>query len=137
MSFLTQMRYRLQQWMYGRNGIDVLSRDLNILALAFMLLDYLLKTHIINWLGLLILAVNIYRICSRNIAKRATENQAYLTFKGHFENWFIKKKKLFSDRKYYRFYKCSSCKQKLRVPKGKGKIEITCPKCGLHFVKKT
>jgi len=135
--FLTQMRYRLQQWMYGRNGTDFLSRDLNILALSLMILGSLFRSHIVYWLGLLFFAVAFYRICSRNIAKRSAENSAYLSLRSQFINWFKKIKQKFVSRKYYRFYKCSSCKQKLRVPKGKGKIEITCPKCGLHFIKKT
>lgn len=137
MNFLTKLRNHIQNFMYGRNGFDVLSRDLNIFALFLMLLDSILKTHIIYFIGLLLFVVAIYRICSRNTSKRYAENRTYIAFRTPFIQKVKNQWQHLSSKKYYRYYKCSSCKQKLRVPKGKGKIKVTCPKCGLQFIKTT
>lgn len=137
MNFLTQMRCRLQQWMYGRNGVDRLSRDANLLGFVLMLCGSLFGVLVVYWLGLAVFVLALLRIFSRNIEKRTAENNAYLSLKGRFTNWFAGKQRHWADQKSYRFFKCASCKQTLRLPKGKGKIEIICPKCGLHFVKRT
>ncbi|MFA9381114.1 MAG: hypothetical protein ACERKO_08640 [Acetanaerobacterium sp.] len=137
MGFLSQMRDRLQRWMYGRNGADQLSRDLNIIALALMVLDFVLRTQIIYWVGLLFFFVALFRMLSRNLIKRSAENMKYYNLKSAVKNWVGTKRKHFASRKYYRYYTCTTCGQRLRVPKGKGKIEISCPKCASRFVKKT
>lgn len=137
MGFFSQLRYRLQQWMYGRNGVDILSRDLNILAFVLMFLDILLRTYIIYWVGLAVFGLAFFRVLSRNIPKRTAENMKYLAFRNRIKGWFTTKRQQFANRKYYRYYTCKTCRQKLRVPKGRGKIEISCPKCGNHFVKVT
>ncbi|SDN27931.1 hypothetical protein [Acetanaerobacterium elongatum] len=137
MGFFSQLRYRLQQWMYGRNGVDLLSRDLNILAFILMFLDILLRTHIIYWVGFAVLVLAFFRVLSRNIPKRTAENIKYLSFRNRIKGWFTTKRQQFANRKYYRYFICKTCRQKLRVPRGKGKIEISCPKCGNHFIKVT
>lgn len=77
------------------------------------------------------------RIFSRNISKRYDENQRYLAKTQKIRTWINKQKSLRQQRKIYHIYTCPGCKQKIRVPKGKGKIEIRCPKCGTTFVKKS
>ena len=74
---------------------------------------------------------------SRQIAKRAAENQKYLAFEWKVRSKVQKKKKEMQQRKTHRIYACPSCKQKIRVPKGRGKIAIRCQKCGTEFVKKS
>lgn len=137
MGFFSQLRYRLQGFMYGRNGVDILSRDLNVLAFILMLLDLFLRTYVIYWVGLLVFVISLFRVLSRNVVRRSAENLKYLTLRNRVKEWFTTKRRQFADRKYYRYYTCAACKQKLRVPKGKGKIEISCPKCGNHFVRIT
>lgn len=137
MNFLAKLRNSVQTMLYGRNGFDILSRDLNIAALVLTLLDALLQTQVIYWIGILVFIFGIFRVFSRNITKRSAENSRYIAFRTPIVQWFKGQKQQQSNRKYYRFYECSSCHQKLRVPKGKGKIEVTCPKCGLRFFKKT
>ena len=137
MNFFAKIQSHIQRFFYGKNGFDILSRDLNLFALFLMLLDSFLSTGVIYWLGLLLFVFAIFRACSRNITKRTAENRTYIALRTPFIQWFKSKWKQLGDRKHHCYYKCSSCHQQLRVPKGKGKIEIVCPKCGLRFVKKT
>jgi DNA-directed RNA polymerase subunit RPC12/RpoP len=69
--------------------------------------------------------------------KPERENFAFLRLKGKFTDFFGYIKMRLNQRKTHRFYKCPSCKQRLRVPKGKGRISIRCSKCGTSFEKKT
>ena len=78
-----------------------------------------------------------FRIFSRNVQKRYAENQAYLMKTYKIRNWFQNQKNIWQQRKVYHIYTCPSCKQKIRIPKGKGKIEVKCPKCGTTFIKKS
>ncbi len=137
MGFLSRVRYRFQSWMAGRNGADTLSRDLNILALVLMFVDLFTHIYVLYILGFLIFCVAFYRTFSRNLARRSAENAKYMSKKRGILRWFSTRRQELVTRRQYRYYSCSICKQRLRVPRGKGKIEITCPKCANHFIKKT
>lgn len=126
-----------RRFMYGRYGSDKLNFVMLIAVLAISLVNSILRlifrsffvyTNIINpilsVLTLLLLGFAIFRMFSRNIYARQKENRA-------FERLFSRLKD-----KEHRYYRCPSCKQTVRVPKGRGKINITCPKCGTKFMKK-
>ena len=74
---------------------------------------------------------------SRDYNRRYAENQKFLTWQNKVKykvnNW----KRGITDRKTHHIYKCPSCGQKIRVPRGKGKIIVTCPKCRTEFQKKS
>lgn len=135
------MRERLQRFMSGRYGADDLSKTLDVTALVFLLVSLfsgkLAVLGIFYWFGLGLLIYTCFRTLSRNVAKRNDENQRFLgwryqrTVKGNAA------KKRWEQRDTYRFYKCPGCKQRVRVPKGRGKICITCPKCKREFVKRS
>ena len=72
-----------------------------------------------------------------NIYKRASENQNFLNKTANIRRKINNQKSIFKQRKVYRIYKCPTCKQKVRVPKGKGKISIHCPKCDTYFIKRS
>ena len=127
----------MQGWMIGRYGNDQLSRDMNILAIILMLASYLTRIAVFYWLRFALFVLGLVRVFSRNRLRRSAENSAYLKWRYNVKTWFYMRKQHLASMKYYRFFKCRSCKQKLRVPKGKGKISITCPKCGTSFIKKT
>lgn len=131
------MKAWLQRFMYGRYGPDDLSRFLSIFALILCIVSIFTKWTILNSLALVLLVFCIFRIVSRNVAKRGRENLAFLRIKGNFGQYFIRIRTRLRQRKTHRFYKCPSCKQELRVPKGKGRISIHCPKCNTSFDKKT
>ena len=77
------------------------------------------------------------RIFSRKIAVRSEENRKYLSHRNRFLGSFRLLKSCFRQRKDYAFFRCPSCREVVRVPRGKGKIRITCPRCGYAFEKKT
>ena len=79
----------------------------------------------------------MFRFLSRNIAKRRAENDRFLMFWGPFKQKVRRSIQKFRDRKNYKFFHCPACRNVLRVPRGKGKIQITCPKCGERFIRKT
>ena len=99
-----------------------------------MLISGFIKVNLLRsplyYLSLMGLIYAYYRVFSRNLSKRQAENYAFLSWKNQcVQRW--------QQRKTHRFYRCPKCKTVLRVPKGKGKISITCRSCGEKFIKKT
>ena len=88
-------------------------------------------------LGWVMIIYCYFRMFSRNVSKRYAENEAFLAGVYKIRNFFRSQKGLWKQRKVYHIYKCPGCRQKIRIPKGKGKIEIRCPKCGTTFIKKS
>lgn len=119
----------LRRFMSGRYGTD----KLNMTILCVGLVCSVITIFVANPIADLTLTVvsygcmfwAIYRSFSRNIYKRYQENHRFL---------------LFFDRikdRSHRYFQCPRCRQTVRVPRGKGKIAITCPKCKEKFIKKT
>ena len=127
----------MRQLMYGRYGNDSLNQFLMIAGLFLAALWSFVRVDGLA-IGIVVLLFLCYfRMFSRNIAQWQKENQKFLSL------WLPAKKQIegawlrFKDRKTHRYFKCKCCKTYLRVPRGKGKINIKCPKCGNQFVKKT
>ena len=131
------MREKFYRFMQGRYGVDDLYRFLVCLALLGIVLNWLLKSQLLSFAVTLLLVYAMYRMLSRNHSARYTENQKYLNATAKFRYWFDQQKKLMEERKYHHIYTCPGCGQKIRIPKGKGKIEIDCPKCHTKFIKKS
>lgn len=129
------MKERFMRFMSGRYGADQLSRFMLAVCFLCLLLNLFTGTYILYVLALAILVVCYFRMFSRNLAKRDAENQQYLRLKEKFLSVF--KWSWWEERRAYHIYKCPSCGQKIRIPRGKGKICITCPKCRNEFVKKS
>ena len=130
------MRAWFQRFMSGRYGYDQFSRFLSIAALALLILGLFLW-DVLYWIGLAVIVYSYFRMFSRNIQKRYTENQWYLTKTAGLRGWFGHCKTRFAQRKTYRYFHCPHCKQAIRVPKGRGRISITCPKCQTQFIRKS
>lgn len=130
------MKGWLQRFMSGRYGFDRFSGFLSVCSLVLVVLGAIFSP-VLYWLGLILLAYCYFRILSRNIQKRYHENLKYLELEGKVTSWFSTKKIRFQQRKEYHYYRCPHCGQQLRVPRGRGKISITCPKCGTQFIKKS
>lgn len=135
--FLYTLGQKTQRFMYGRYGYDALTRFLSVVALV------LLGAHwITRWWSFYLLAVGlivwtVVRTLSRNYAARRKELERYQAISGKITGWFRLRRRMFAERKTTRYYRCNNCKAYLRVPKGRGRLEISCPKCRNTFVRKT
>lgn len=129
------MKEKFMRFMYGRYGIDSLGKFLVALAFITILLANIFESGLFSLLSWFFLIYAYFRMFSRNVYKRSAENQTFLSKTSGIRNWFYKQKNLMSQRKTHRIFKCPTCKQKIRVPKGKGRIEIRCPKCNTKFIK--
>ena len=125
------MREKFARFMTGRYGMDTMGRFTIGLALFLVVINYIFTSRIINLLVWVLLILAYYRMFSRNVYKRSSENQVFLN------KTYKIRQILFGQRKTHHIYRCPSCKQKIRVPRGKGKIEIRCPKCNTTFIKKS
>lgn len=130
------MKSHIQNFFIGRNGSDDLSKFLSIVA-AILLVLGIFSGGLFTYIAAALLIYSIYRMCSKNLYKRSQENESYLQLKSKVTGFFGNQKRHFDQRKTYRFYKCPSCRQELRVPRGKGSIVVSCPKCGMKFEKKS
>ncbi len=128
---------RMAKFMYGRNGFDNLARTCNTVAILLLFLSLFTQSRIIYLLWLFFFIYANFRIYSRNIPKRYAENQKFLAMTEVPRKYLSLFKLQWRDRSVSRYYICKSCHQQIRVPKGKGKIEIRCPKCGERFIKRT
>ena len=131
------MRERVRRFMAGRYGNDALNQFLSILCLACLVVAMLTRLGLFYWLGLALLIWQYYRMFSRNIPARTAENYKFYTIKGNIQGWLRQKRTQWNNRKIYHYYTCPQCRQKLRVPRGRGRIQISCPRCGTQFIKKS
>ena len=120
---------RLESFFDEIYGFDGMSSFLLFISVILNLVTGMWPSQAVNNFNLisyLPLLGCIFRVFSRNHERRAHENECFLKLAREEQ----------AEAKLFRFFKCPVCKQKLRVPKGKGKVEITCPKCGNKFIKK-
>ena len=131
------MKEKIIRFMAGRYGADQFSRFLSFVALALIVLNLFIRSNVLWILGLAVLVLTYVRMFSKNYEKRRKENERYLQLKykltSGFRNWNDRRK----QSRDYVFFRCPSCHAMLRVPRGKGKIRVTCRKCGNAFEKKT
>jgi predicted RNA-binding Zn-ribbon protein involved in translation (DUF1610 family) len=137
MNWLQQLRMNFQRMMYGRYGADQLYRTTLIVSVVLVLLGMLPHMWLLQWVALVLLAWCYFRMFSRNIEKRYQENMKYLAWEQRVKGWWQDRKYRLEAGKDYRFFNCPQCGAHVRVPKGRGKIIITCPKCRKEFIKKT
>lgn len=116
--------------------MDQLGRFMVYACMVLLLLG-ILFSDVLRYLAVVLLVIIYVRVFSRNFEKRRRENEKYMRLKykftGGFGDWRDRQK----QRKDYVFFRCPSCKVMLRVPRGKGKIRVTCRKCGNSFERRT
>lgn len=127
----------LRKLLAGRYGMDQLSIALLIAYLPLSLIVQFSGVQLLYIVALIPLVVCYFRIFSRDKAKRHVENRKFLVWWCPIQNWANRKIQRIKDSKTHRYFQCPHCKQTVRVPKGKGEIRITCPKCRVEFMKKT
>ena len=129
------MREKLQRFMIGRYGADSFSKFMLGVALAICVLDIFIDSAMLSTWFYILVIYSYFRIFSRNIQKRYQENLKFLQLKNKFTSKFEKEINMLKQRKTHHIYKCPTCSQKIRIPRGKGRICITCPKCKTEFTK--
>ncbi|MEG1774366.1 MAG: hypothetical protein RR320_05890 [Oscillospiraceae bacterium] len=135
-NFLMRVQNGLQQMMVGRYGVDALNWTLFWAYLILSIFFMRSRSLAVELLTLLLIVLYMYRMLSRNIERRAAENRFFLAKSEPIRRWFRQMKTQLTDREH-RYYSCPGCHTIVRVPKGRGKIRISCPHCGGSFVKKT
>ena len=134
---MKQLAQKLQQFMVGRYGNDEFTLFLSIAGLILGLLANFKYLGFLYYIGAILIFFSLFRTLSKNYNARRKELNWYLL-------WSAKPKaeiKLLinriQERETHKYFKCKKCKAVLRVPKGRGKIEMTCPKCRAQVFKKT
>lgn len=131
------MREKLTRFMMGRYGMDKLGQFSLGVAVAFMIISLFFRTGPWYLLAFLVLILAYYRMFSKQVQKRYAENEKFLKQYNKVKNWIHRQKSYMIQRKTHHIYSCPSCRQKIRIPKGKGKVSIHCQKCGTDFIKKS
>lgn len=131
------MREKFYRFMQGRYGSDELSKFLTGLGMVLIILNILTRSRIFNLLFWVCLFYSYFRMFSKNYSARYAENQKFLGLKNQLRYKVENHKKLREQKKIYHIYSCPYCKQKIRIPKGKGTIIVTCPKCKQEFGKRS
>lgn len=131
-----------RRFMYGRYGTDQLSNFLFVLYLVLIVFQMAFRGSIVGtilmFLSYAVVLVYFFRTFSRNIYRRQMENQKFMTAWKPVKNYFKFLKMRFQERNgVKKIFRCPKCHQTIRVPKGKGRIAITCPKCRFEFIKRT
>lgn len=144
MGIFQGVRNAIARFMYGRNGWDQLNQALVIFYLGLWMVELVLNAVLKNRLVtsvfegvLFVLLLYIFmRMFSKNLYKRREENQKWISLAWGLKN---RRKNAAARRadKDHRYFTCKSCKTICRVPAGKGKIVITCPKCGAKIDART
>ncbi len=137
----------MARFFQGRCGIDAIGKCTSWFAIIMLLCTMIFHFNTFYILALVALIYSYWRMMSKNVAKRYQENQRFLMhterirffFKGirnKIKKFFSKAKYDSDQRKIYAIFRCPSCNQKLRAPKGRGRIEVTCRNCHTTFIKK-
>lgn len=132
----------LRRMMMGRYGNDQLGNFLFAIYLLLFVLQLIFRRsiagNIIIMLSYLVILLYFFRCFSRNIYRRQMENQKFLKMWNPIKNYVKFLKMRWQERGSTKvLYRCTKCHQTIRVPRGRGKIAITCPKCRYEFIKKT
>ena len=133
--YLNKLIYTINNFMYRRYKGDEFNRFLSIVYLIFLILSAFPYLRFFLVLNTAILSYILYRAFSKNFYARRQELNRYLKIKNRIKSELILKKQKYQNRKTHLYFKCSNCKANLRVPKGVGKIEVTCPKCKYSMIK--
>lgn len=135
-NYLQQLTWKLARWMQGRNGQDDLARCIFWAGLAVWAVGFVLMSPMLNTVSTLLWAYALFRMLSRNIAKRRAENAVFLQKTEGLRRQFRQRKLRFDERKEYCFFRCK-CGTVLRCRRGQGKKELICPRCQAHMTRNT
>lgn len=135
-SFFEKTRVGMQRFMLGRYGGDTLNTWLFMTAVVLDLFGMIFNRMVFVLAAEGLLIYSIFRMFSRNVGKRSLENERFKAKTVVIRRgWKVFYRNL-TDRSFH-YYLCPKCRQIVRVPRGHGKVEIHCPRCGEYFTKKS
>ena len=138
---MNRVREKFQRFMIGRYGMDQLGQFMVWAVLVLIVINLFVRASlpstILDTLELVGLITMYFRMFSKNVGKRYQENQVFLRMRFYVTEYWRKVKFSFTQGRKYRIFKCPNCGQKIRIPRGHGKVSIHCPKCKTDFIKKT
>ena len=136
MGFFTRLRMWFIRFMTGRNGVDILAYHALWASLILSLISMFDPTRITSLLSSTLMVYMLFRVLSRNISKRQAENARYTLFyekvSKEVKQFFLRLKGM----KEYKYFRCPGCRNRLRMKRGAGEKQITCPVCRHQFTKK-
>ena len=136
MSFWNKIKTSFRSFMTGRYGSDKLSLDLLITGMILYLASSLFGLSLLSLLGLVLYGICIFRMFSRNIAKRYEENRKYLVWRQKIKTYISQALVRAKNIRKYKYFKCPECGALLKLPRKVGQVTVTCGKCRNQFKKK-
>ena len=128
---------RLADWMVGRNGSDELGICVSVVALVLLLINTFVRTFVLSVFALLLVGYSCWRMSSRDVEARETENAVFLDFASPIMPWLRNPAAAAKEFRAYKHLTCPECGQRVRVPRKKGKLRVTCPQCRAKFEAKS
>lgn len=132
-----KLREKMIRFMQGRYGVDDLSKFIMGVAFFLVIVGFFVRSNVLSIFIWILLILVYFRMFSKNGSKRYAENQKFLKTFGPVKTNINKQINLMKLRKEYHIYTCPTCRQKIKIPRGKGKIAVKCPKCRTEFIKKS
>lgn len=127
-------------WLIGRYGSDSLGNFIIVLALICFFVSLVPRLWFLSWVALALMALCIWRMFSKNTDARYRENVRFLRATAGIRkvgrglrNKTADRKRRKADKDHL-YVTCDSCGQELRLPRGKGKLRVICPKCRHVFL---
>lgn len=130
------IRNKLRQFMIGRCGADQLSLATMWTSILLWLLYAITGWMILYVLSVISIFITLFRMFSRRLDKRHAENARFLSFLRPIQRRVSSTVTHLKDKEH-RYFRCPNCKQQMRVPRGKGRIRVTCRGCGITFEEKS
>ena len=130
------IRNAIHRLMYGRYGTDQLNLALIVLYVLLYVVSLFTGLILLYWLAMVLVFLTLFRTLSRNLSQRRAENAKFLRLFSPVTRWLRLRRTIRRDKEH-RYFECPGCGQQLRVPRGKGKITVTCRGCGASFQEKS
>lgn len=141
--YVTMIQQDIKNAMQKRNGLDELSNFIMLVGFIFVVIALFTKNWIFTLIGGAFIILCYLRVFSTKAEKRKKENSIYMKYMGgvvrgvDYITLLIRMKIKTLQDKESAYFVCSGCRQIIRVPKGKNKVSIRCPKCNETFIKRT
>ena len=130
---MQQLKVWLARVMNGRYGPDQLYRGLLVLFFALMVINLFVPGGVFYYLSIAVFAFSMFRVFSRNFAKRSEENRRYVAWLDGTKKKLLQIRNRFRDRNTHVYRPCPNCKTTLRLKKQVGTMHVRCPKCKTEF----